>query len=90
MLFRRPSFRNDIMPTAKDMLWFKIQFGPQIARAVAGTPFDLDMLTALASQETGYIWSVLRAKGLSIPKILELCVGDTIDDTGGRTAFPRN
>jgi hypothetical protein len=78
------------MPTAKDMLWFKIQFGPQIARAVAGTPFDLDMLTALASQETGYIWSVLRAKGLSIPEILELCVGDTIDDTGGRSAFPRN
>lgn len=75
---------------ANDILWFKLQFGEQIARAVAGTPFDIDMLTAIACQETGYIWSVLRRKGLATPEILALCVGDTLDADKGRRAFPRD
>jgi hypothetical protein len=56
---------------------------------VAGTPFDLDMLVAIACQETGYIWSVLRTKPLSTAEILALCVGDTLDSSGGRRAFPK-
>jgi hypothetical protein len=80
------------MPTADDMRWFKQQFKGQIEPALAGTPFDADMLTAIASQETGYIWSVLRKKQLSLARILALCVGDTIDFKGPgkrRQAFPR-
>jgi hypothetical protein len=45
------------------------------------------MLTAIAYQESGEVWPVLVDKQLGIPKILELCVGDTLD---GRSAFPRS
>jgi hypothetical protein len=69
--------------------WFKKNFGPKLGKAVAGTPFSADMVTAIAYQETGYIWSALVDKQLSIPKTLELCVGDTLD-APNRSVFPRN
>ncbi len=75
------------MPNAADIGWFKASFGEAIAAAVAGTPFDLDMLTAIACQETGYLWQRLRTRALSTERILALCVGDTIDS---RRAFPRS
>ena len=80
------------MPTAQDVAWFKSQFQEAIVPALAGTPFSVDMVTAIACQETGPIWSVLRRKGLSTERILQLCVGDTIDGTatGGRRAFPKS
>ena len=80
------------MPTAQDVAWFKSQFQDQIVPALAGTPFSVDMVTAIACQETGPIWSVLRRKGLSTERILQLCVGDTIDGTatGGRRVFPKS
>ena len=81
------------MPNAQDVLWFKSQFQPQIEAQIAGTPFSVDMVTAFACQETGEIWPVLRRKGLPTARILELCVGDTIDASptgGGRRAFPKN
>ena len=81
------------MPNAQDILWFKQQFRGEIEAAVQGTPFTLDMLTAVACQETGGIWPILRKKDLSLERILELCVGDTIDAKpggGGRRAFPKN
>lgn len=81
------------MPNAQDILWFKQQFRAEIEAAVQGTPFTLDMLTAVACQETGEIWPILRKKDLSVERILELCVGDTIDAKpggGGRRAFPKN
>ena len=80
------------MPTAQDVAWFKSQFQQAIVPALAGSPFSVDMVTAIACQETGPIWSVLRRKGLSTERILQLCVGDTIDGTatGGRRAFPKN
>ncbi|MDQ2937565.1 MAG: SH3 domain-containing protein [Acidobacteriota bacterium] len=79
------------MPNAKDMLWFKQTFHDKIETAIQGTPFSLNMLTALACQETGEIWPTLRKLPLSVDRILELCVGDTIDATatGGRSAFPK-
>lgn len=80
------------MPTTDDIRWFKQQFRSQVDAALTGTPFDLDMLVAIASQETGYIWSVLRKKQLPLDRVLALCVGDTIDFKGpgkGRQAFPR-
>src|SRR5262249_44996316 len=55
---------------------------------IRGAPIDVDMMTAIACQETGYIWSVLRRKGLATADILSLCVGDTLDADKGRSAFP--
>lgn len=83
------------MPNAQNMLWFKQQFRGEIEPALQGTPYTLDMLTAIASQETGEIWPALRKAGLSVARILELCVGDIIDykpSGGGRDpdAFPKN
>jgi len=81
------------MPNLQDALWFKSQFQPAIERAVAGTPLNVDMITAFACQETGEIWPALRRQGLPTARILELCVGDTIDASptgGGRRAFPKN
>ena len=77
------------MPTREDMLWFKTEFHKKIEAAIDGTPFTLDMLTAIASQETGYIWGNLRKQELSTATILELCVGDTLDSPN-RSAFPQN
>ena len=80
------------MPNRQDVIWFKSQFQPQIEAAIAGTPLSVDMITAFACQETGEIWPALRRQGLPTSRILELCVGDTIDAsaTGGRRAFPKN
>jgi hypothetical protein len=79
------------MPTTDDVRWFKQQFTKDLETAVRGTPFTVDMLTALACQETGEVWPLLRQRDLPIARILELCVGDTIDGNGtkGRKAFPR-
>jgi len=81
------------MPNAQDVFWFKSQFQPQIEAAIAGTPFSVDMIAAFACQETGEIWPALRRQGLPTSRILELCVGDTIDASptgGGRRAFPKD
>lgn len=81
------------MPNTSDMRWFKTNFQDKINAAIAGTPFTLDLMTALACQETGEVWPILRKTDLSLDRILELCVGDTIDfnpTTGkGRKAFPK-
>lgn len=77
------------MPDSADILWFKTQFGAPIAAAVAGTPIPADLVTAIACQETGSLWSVLRRKGLPLEKVTALCVGDTLDADKGRAAFPR-
>jgi hypothetical protein len=77
------------MPNADDVLWFKLQFHDEIAAAIAGLPFDVDMLTALACQETGEIWPILRRKNLTRDRVLALCVGDTLDADKGRAAFPK-
>ena len=78
------------MATNEDIAWFKKTYGPAIAKKVRGTPFTVDMLTAIACQETGSIWSVLRRKDLSPAQIAELCVGDTLDSDRGRRAFPKD
>jgi hypothetical protein len=39
--------------------FFKRQFRNDIQAAIANTPFSLDMLTAIAMQETYYIWGNL-------------------------------
>lgn len=78
------------MKAADAIAWFKRQFGERIASAVEGTPFTVDMVAAIAQQETGYIWSGLARRGLPEAEILRLCVGDTLDADRGRSCFPRN
>ena len=75
-----------------DIRWFKTQFQDRIIPKLQGTPYSLDMLVAIACQESGEIWRVLRKKSLTTDRIVELCVGDTFDDTSNppRRAFPRN
>lgn len=75
------------MPDTSDVKWFKEEFGSEIIAAATDTPFDLDMLTALACQETGYIWASLRRKGMPRDQILQLCVGDTLDRS---ETFPKD
>jgi len=77
------------MPDSSDILWFKKQFGAMIQAAIAGTPLTLDFLVAIACQETGGTWALLRRKGLPVDRIVALCVGDTLDVDKGRSAFPR-
>lgn len=83
------------MSSGGDIKWFKSNFSSSVEKAIVGTPFSVDMLTAIACQETGYIWGRLRKKtNFSVDEILELCVGDTIDakpdGKGGRKVFPKN
>ncbi|OEC93562.1 hypothetical protein [Rhizobium sp. YK2] len=79
------------MPNANDIKWFKEQFHAVIETETAGGPFDLDMMTALACQETGEIWPILRHdSSLTVDQIAALCVGDTLDASAGRSAFPKN
>ena len=77
------------MAIRDDIKWFKDGFSGKVQTAIAGTPLNLDILCAIALQETGYIWRRLVAKGLPTNDVLKLCVGDTID-APRRSAFPRN
>jgi hypothetical protein len=78
------------MPGSGDIVWFKPNFSQSIETAVADRVFDVDMLCAIACQETGSIWSILRRKpGLDAARIAALCCGDTLDADKGRRAFPR-
>ncbi|MEP6956259.1 MAG: hypothetical protein ABI883_05490, partial [Chthoniobacterales bacterium] len=78
------------MKVAEAIDWFKNTYGDRIAAAVEDTPFNVDLICAVAYQETGYIWSGLVAKGLPPADILRLCVGDTLDADRGRSCFPKN
>lgn len=78
------------MANSADILWFKTNFGNEIAQAVQGSVFDVDMLTAIACQETGSLWGVMRKEaGMTPTQIAALCCGDTLDADRGRSAFPR-
>ena len=83
------------MTQSKDMQaaigWFKKQFSEPIKTGAQGTPFHLDFLTAIAIQESYEVWG--RAyKIKTVPEVLELCVGDILDASGGRNkqAFPQD
>jgi hypothetical protein len=76
------------MPNADDIRWLKQTFETQIKTAIAGTPFSVDLIVAIACQETGHIWSKLR-KTMTPSQVLALCVGDTLDEDRGRSAFPK-
>jgi hypothetical protein len=69
------------------MAWFKKQFGSKIKAAIKDTPFTVDLLTAIAVQESFEAWGLLYKKE-KVDKVLELCVGDSIGQPK-RKAFPR-
>ena len=75
------------MRIADAIKWFKETFSVELQNVTANTPFDPDLLCAIAYQETGFIWSNLINK-VPLKDIPLLCVGDTIDGSGGRRAFP--
>ncbi len=77
------------MSTREAIAWFKRTFHSRIAAGLEGTPFGIDLVVAIATQETCYIWSPLVRKGLAENDVLRLCVGDTLDADKGRRAFPR-
>jgi len=79
------------MPNTDDMRWFKTNFQTKLEAALQGTPYTVDFMTALACQETGEVWPILRKTDLSLDRILELCVGDTLDSPRRSVdAFPNN
>ena len=78
------------MTKLKDAMgWFKSQFKEKIQEGIKDTPFSVDLLTAIATQETYYIWGKVY-KTLTVDEVLALCASDTIDASGGRDEFPRD
>jgi hypothetical protein len=71
--------------------WMKDNFGSAIQGAVAGTPFSLDIVCAIACQETAFVW-IHFLDNLSNDEILARCVFDASGDFPDthRSAFPRN
>jgi hypothetical protein len=79
------------MTIQKDMAWFKGNFGIPVTGALGGTAFTLDLIAAIAYQETGKeIWGPLSRKGLAVADILKLCTGDTLDYPKRSRAWPKN
>ena len=76
------------MPIREHFQWFKTTFHSLIEPALAGTPFSVDLIAAIAAQETGHIWGPLH-NTLPLDTLLEICVGDTLDADKGRRAFPK-
>ncbi len=86
---RRVAFRALRELAAEPIKWFVDNFGGEAKKAVQGTPFTPELVAAIAYQETGYIWFPLVRKKLEREQILKLCVGDTLDASRGRMAWPR-
>jgi hypothetical protein len=76
------------MTLVDDMRWFKDQFGAATVEAIKGTPYTLDLIVAIAVQETHEVWGRAR-RTHSADDVLRLCVGDIID-APGRSVFPRS
>lgn len=77
------------MTIKESITWFKKTYDAKLKTAILNTPYSIDLLCAMAYQETGYIWSTLAGKNLSLADIALLSVGDTLDYPK-RNAFPRN
>lgn len=71
--------------------WLRDHFGDQMARAVAGGPFEVKHLCAIVCQETAIYWPSWIDR-LSPDDILARCVFDASGDAAGtqRSAYPRN
>jgi hypothetical protein len=72
----------------EDIGWFQGQFKTEIEAELPGTPFSLDLFSAIAVQETRYIRSSLY-KQLLVNELLKLWASDT-KDAPRRSAFPKD
>lgn len=75
------------MAVSDEIKWFKDTFFSPVNAVIAGTPISLDLVSAIAYQESGELWSRMRSK-LPVNEVLRLCCGDTLDSPN-RSAFPR-
>lgn len=80
------------MNVKERMAWFKRNFGAKVAASTAGSPITVDLVMAIAHQETGYLWPRLLAHhDGDVAEVLRDCVGDTLDyPKRNARAFPRN
>src|ERR1043165_413649 len=69
--------------------WFKKSFGSRIQPELAATPFTVDLLAAIAIQETFEVWGRIYKQFENPVDVLPLCVGDVIS-APTRTAFPKS
>lgn len=76
------------MAIKDEITWFKQNFAADLLPALAGTPISLDLVCAIAFQESGELWSRTRRR-LPRAEVLRLAVGDTLD-APNRSAFPKD
>jgi hypothetical protein len=71
--------------------WLMTHFADEIAKGIAGTPFDADLVCAIACQETASVW-LPWIDTMTPDQILADCVFDASGDAPGtnRVAFPAN
>jgi hypothetical protein len=79
------------MPELKDGIhWFEKTLGSKIEGAIEQNTkisITLDLVTAIALQETYYLWAKFYSQ-LPLDQTLLLCVGDSLGGADGRSAFP--
>ena len=76
------------MNVTERIAWFKRNFGDRIVAATQDSPISVDLVSAIAVQETGYIWpALIQHHQGDVDAVLEGCVGDTLD-APNRRAFP--
>lgn len=79
------------MQAVKAASWIKQHFGAAIETVLHGTAYDINLVLAIAAQETAYRW-LLWIDKYSVDTILSRCIGDASGDFHGthRSAFPKN
>ena len=76
------------MPTPDAFRWFKTTFAGTIEPAVAGTPFTLDLLAAIAAQETGHIWGTAPRHAPAVGACSRSASATRSTPTKGARRFP--
>jgi hypothetical protein len=75
----------------KAITWMKQNFKHEMEDAVRNTPFSVDIICAIACQETAFVW-INWINKKSVDDIIRLCVFDASGDFPDthRSAFPKN
>jgi hypothetical protein len=78
--------------TQKATGWLAANFGESMRRAVAGTPFGIELLCGIACKETASMWLGFIDRGLTPGEILGRAIGDASGDfpNTSRSAFPKD
>jgi len=85
-----PFKMEEVMTEKEGLIWFKSQFRIPVQAAVKGTPFTVDLISAIAMQESyGDAWGLIY-KSMPVAEVLKRCVGDTLDFPSRSSAFPKN